>query len=358
MSVEIVSVGPMLSIQDAGRFGLRHLGVSAAGPVDGAAMALANVLCGNVPGAAALEFAGPGGSFRTKCALRFAVTGGPCDIRIDGLRVMAGESHRLNPGETLSVGVPQGVVWGYIAFSGGIASPVVLESRSTHLRSGLGGIDGRTLRAGDILPLGPDEADGPCLRPARLMQGAALPSGVGPIRLILGPQQDYFAPEIIARLTEEDFTVTPQRDRMAMVLGGVELPAMRGHDIVSDGTVPGSVQVPGSGLPLVLLAESQTTGGYPKIATVASADLARLAQMPVGNMVRFALITRDEGEEIWLAHQRAMRTLLGDLVAKPEGALSSEYLLSCNLIGGIFAHEEIVPEEIVSAEWPQIGRLR
>jgi allophanate hydrolase len=353
MSVEIVSAGSMLSIQDAGRFGLRHLGVSAAGPIDGAAMTLANALCGNAPGAAALEFAGPGGSFRTRRALRFAVTGGPCDIRIDGQRVVAGESHRLNPGETLSVGVPQGVVWGYIAFSGGIASPIVLESRSTHLRSGLGGIGGRALRAGDILPLGPDEAGGPCLRPARPIGGVAMPRGIGPIRLILGPQQDYFAPEIIARLTEEDFTVTPQRDRMAMVLGGVELPAMRGHDIVSDGTVPGSVQVPGSGLPLVLLAESQTTGGYPKIATVASADLTRLAQMPVGNTLRFAIITRDEGEEIWLAHQRAMRVLFSDLVAKPEGALQSEYLLSCNLISGVFA-----PEETISAEWSQMEELR
>jgi allophanate hydrolase len=341
MSIEVLSAGPMLTIQDAGRFGFRHLGVSAAGPIDAAAMALANALCGNDIGAAALEFAGPGGRFRTTRALRFAVTGGPCDIRVDNRIVAAGESHRLLPGETLSIGVPQGVVWGYMAFSGGIASPVVLGSRSTHLRSGLGGIEGRALRTGDILPLGLDDAAGPCLRPASPLQGASIPCGKGPIRLILGPQQDYFAPEIIARLTEEEFTVTPQRDRMAMVLGGVELPAMRGHDIVSDGTVPGSVQVPGSGLPLVLLAESQTTGGYPKIATMASVDLARLAQMPVGSTLRFAIITRDEGEELLLAHLRNMRAVLADLVAKPEGDLDSEYLLSCDLIG-IFAAEEIL----------------
>jgi biotin-dependent carboxylase-like uncharacterized protein len=340
MSVEIVSAGPMLSVQDAGRIGMRHLGVSTAGPIDAANMALANALCGNAAGAAALEFAGPAGSFRTKRPIRFSVACAGCDIRIDGRLVSVNESHRLRPGETLIVGVPQGTVWGYIAFSGGIAIPATLGSRSTHLRSGLGGVDGRALRAGDVLPLGEDDEDAPCLRPETASRGIVRRDG--PVRVVLGPQNDYFAPEIVKRLSEEEFTITPQRDRMAMVLGGVELPAQRGHDIVSDGTVPGSIQVPGSGLPLILLAESQTTGGYPKIATVISTDLARLAQMPVGAKTRFSIVTRDEGEEILLADRRNMRAVLAGLVAKPEGLLRSEYLLSCDLVGGIFAPEEIV----------------
>ena len=343
MSVEILSSGPMLTVQDAGRFGLRHMGVSPAGPIDPAAMALANALAGNDPGAAALEFAGPAGSFRSDAPLRFAVAGADCAIRIDGRPVAAGESHRLKPGEVLTVGAPMGAVWAYLAVSGGIAIPPVLGSRATHLRSGLGGIEGRALRAGDRLPLGPQDADAPCLRPAIRLDNHAPARDSGPIRLILGPQDDYFAPEVIARLTGCDFTVTPQRDRMAMVLGGVEMPAARGHDIVSDGTVPGSVQVPGSGQPLVLLAESQTTGGYPKIGTIASVDLARLAQMPVGARIRFAIITRDAGEDLWLARSRALRRLLGGLLAKPEGALSSEYLLSCDLVGGIVEPAEVVP---------------
>jgi allophanate hydrolase len=349
MSIEVLSAGPMLSVQDAGRFGLRHLGVSNAGPIDAAAMALANVLCGNAPEAAALEFAGRGGSFRVTRPVRFAVMGGVCDVRIDGRPVAAGESHRLKPGETLVVGVLRDVVWGYVAFSGGIAITPVLGSRATHLRSGVGGVEGRALAAGDVLPLGEAEADAPCLRPANPARAAALGRGDGPIRVVLGPQQDYFAPEIVARLTEGSFTVTAQRDRMAMVLGGVELPAARGHDIVSDGTVPGSIQVPGSAMPLVLLAESQTTGGYPKIATIVSADLARLTQMPVGAELRFAVVTRDEGEEILLAHRRALRAALADLVVKPEGALRSDYLLSCDLVG-VFT-----PEEIVQNPLPQDG---
>lgn len=346
MSVEILSAGPMLSIQDAGRIGLRHLGVSTAGPIDGPAMALANALCGNPAGTAALEFAGPGGRFRTTRPLRFCVTGGPCDIRVEGRTVLAGESHRLNPGEELRIGVPEGVIWAYLAFSGGIATDPVLGSRATHLRSGLGGNDGRALRTGDVLPLGPDTPEAPCLRSGTSLHGANITGGGGPIRVILGPQQDYFAPEVLERLTTEEFTVTPQRDRMAMVLGGVQMPAARGHDIVSDGTVPGSIQVPGSGQPIVLLTESQTTGGYPKIATVISADLARLAQMPVGTHFRFNPVSRDEGEELWLAHARNLRAILTDLVVKPEGALRSDYLLSCDLVGGIFCPEEVVWSEL------------
>ncbi|MDH6234592.1 biotin-dependent carboxylase-like uncharacterized protein [Mesorhizobium soli] len=336
MSIEVLAAGPMLTIQDGGRKGLRCFGVSNAGPMDGPAMSLANALCGNSPEAAALEFASTGGHFSTTRPVRFAVTGGDCDIHIADRRVLPGESHRLNPGETLKIGAMRDTVWGYIAFSGGISVPPALGSRATHLRSGLGGLEGRALRTGDILPLDEDEAADRCLRTA-----SHLPANVGgPIRIVLGPQDNYFAPETIASLTETEFTVTPQRDRMAMVLGGAELPAARGHDIVSDATVPGSIQVPGSCQPIVLMAESQTTGGYPKIATVISADLPRLAQMPIGRRFRFAVVSRDEGETIWLAHTRALRAALADLQVKPEGLLTSEYLLSCNLIGGIFAPEE------------------
>jgi len=342
MSIQVLSAGPMLTVQDAGRSGLRHMGVSSAGPIDRVAMALANALVGNNQGAAVLEFAGPCGSFRSNRAVRFAVTGADCAIRIDERKILPGESHRLNPGETLTVGVPGGAVWAYLAFSGGIETPPVLGSRSTHLRSGVGGVEGRSLKAADLLPLGRDDPDAPCLRIAAGLDHRSLGTERGPIRVILGPQDGYFAPEVLARLTADDFTVTAQRDRMAMVLGGVQLPAARGHDIVSDGTVPGSIQVPGSGMPLVLLAESQTTGGYPKICTIASCDLARLAQMPVGAHFRFAVVSRDEGEDLWLLQQRKLRVALDTLVPRPRDFLHSEYLLSCDLVGGIYDPEEVV----------------
>ena len=338
--LEVLAPGTMATVQDAGRRGLRHFGISAAGPIDADAMALANALCANPPMAAAIEFAGPGLSVRADRTLRFAVAGADCDIEAGGRRLVAGESHVLEAGETLRLGSPQGAVWAYLAVSGGLDIPPVLGSCATHLRSGLGGLGGRLLRAGDRLGLGADTLVA-CLRPARPLAGAN-PAGrdTGPIRVIPGPQDTRFAPEVLKRLTQETFYVTPRRDRMAMVLGGVELPAMGGHDIVSDGTVPGSIQVPGSGLPLVLLAESQTTGGYPKIATIASVDLARLAQMPVDAPVRFVVISRDEGEDLWIAQRRRRDLVLSELVPKPATGLTSEYLLSCNLVGGIAMPEE------------------
>lgn len=352
MSLEIVTAGPMLSVQDDGRFGLHHMGVSPAGPIDREAMSLANALVGNAPADAALEFAGPAGSFRCSRPCRIAVAGADCSIRIDTRPVPAGESHPLLPGEKLTIGMPDGAVWAYFAISGGIDTPLVLGARATHLRFGLGGIQGRSLKAGDVLPLGEGQPHAPCLRPGITLTGHRPFNDSGPIRLILGPQDSAFAPDIIARLTERPFTVTPQRDRMAMILGETTLPAAHSHDIVSDATVPGSIQVPGSGTPLVLLAESQTTGGYPKIATVASVDLARLAQMPVGAEVRFALISAADGEELWIERQRRLHQLIATLTPKTEQVFSSEYLLSCDLVGGIFDPEEVMPCHAASERHP------
>lgn len=342
MSLKILTAGPMLSVQDAGRFGLRHLGVSPAGPIDSEAMTLANALVGNAPADAALEFAGPAGSFRCTRLCRIAVAGADCSIHIDTRPVPAGESHPLLPGEKLTIGMPDGAVWAYLAISGGIDTPLTLGARATHLRFGLGGMQGRSLKAGDVLPLGEDDPYAPCLRPKSPLTGQRPFNDSGPIRLILGPQDNAFAPDIVARLTECPFTVTPQRDRMAMVLSETTLPAANGHDIVSDGTVPGAIQVPGSGMPLVLLAESQTTGGYPKIATVASVDLARLAQMPVGAEVRFTLISAAEGEDLWIDRRRRLQQVITALTPRTEQVFRSEYLLSCDLVGGIFDQEEVM----------------
>lgn len=356
MTLEIRTAGPMLTVQDRGRFGLRRFGVSTAGPVDARAMALANALCGNPPDRAVLEFAGFGGSFTADRSVCFAVTGGACDIRIGTRPAAAGESHLLKAGEVLKVGALSSSTWGYIAVSGGIATAPVMGSRSTHLRSTLGGLDGRALRAGDTLPLG-DSAGPSLLRPSGASQTDAFPD-TSPIRVVLGPQHDAFSGEILDRLLGTPFTVTPQRDRMAMLLDGPSLPARHAHDIVSDATVPGAIQVPGSGRPIVLLAECQTTGGYPKIATVIGADLPRLAQMPAGTSLRFAAVPQDQAEEIAVAQRAAEAALLDGLVAKPADLLSSEYLLSCDLVGGIFDPAQITGQDRPAANDPATGPAR
>lgn len=345
MTLEVLGTGPMLSVQDRGRHGRKRFGVPAAGAMDGPAMDLANALCGNPADAAALEFTGIGGSFRAGRALRFAVKGGDCAIHVGERLVSAGESHNVEAGEVVKVGALRGATWGYIAVAGGIAVPEVLGARATHLRFALGGVEGRVLRAGDVLPLGEAEEGGVCLRaPEALARASA------PIRVVLGPQDGYFDAEVSARLGSATFRVTPQRDRMAMVLDGPDLPAARGHDIVSDGIVPGAIQVPASGQAMVLMADSQTTGGYPKIATVITADLPRLAQMPTGAELRFEVVTRDAAEEILLAERRRRAELLAALVPATGGRLSSAFLLSCNLAGGIVAPEAVMGRDLEQSE--------
>ncbi|WP_276308632.1 biotin-dependent carboxyltransferase family protein [Pseudooceanicola lipolyticus] len=335
----MLSTGPMTSVQDKGRRGYRSYGVSAAGPMDWPSMALANRLCGNSTEAAALEFAAMGGTFRAERTIRFAVTGADCDIRVGEVPVQPGESHQLDAGETLRIGSLRGAVWGYFAVSGGIATPEVLGSRATHLRFGLGGHEGRALRAGDKLPLGAPEGHGALLRPASPPAAHRLSD---PIRIVLGPQDRKFTPEVLDRLSTEEFLITAQRDRMASILDGPDLPAIDGHDIISDGAVPGAIQVPGSSKPMVLMAECQTTGGYPKIATVISADLPRLAQMPTGTRFRFQVVDRPTAEEAARRQASALAALLDSLVGKSTGHLTSEYLLSCDLVGGIYDPEAIL----------------
>lgn len=332
-TLSVLRTGPMTTVQDRGRPGLLAMGVSGSGPMDPPLFAIANALVGNPEDAAGLEFAGLGGGFAVTAPVRFAVAG-EAEVWIGDTAVAPWESRDLSPGQTLTVGALRAGVWGYLAVSGGVATPEALGSRATHLRTGLGGLEGRTLRAGDSLPLGTGE-DAPCLRlPRRFLRED------GPIRVVPGPQDDYFDAAAWEILTGAEFTVSPTRDRMAQAFEGPRIAAARGHDIVSDGTPLGSLQVPGSGRPMVLMAERQTTGGYPKIGTVASVDLPRLGQVPTGRPVRFARITREEAEDLLIAERRALRALLGGLAPKAGRVLAPGFLLEANLIDGVCAATE------------------
>jgi 5-oxoprolinase (ATP-hydrolysing) subunit C len=311
-SILIRQAGPMLTVQDLGRVGLQHLGVSGSGPMDGPAMRMANRLVGNDDEQAVLEFAHVGGHFEVAEPVRFAVTGGTVEITVDGERRHGWESFALLPGQVLKIGAMRDAVWGYMALSGGIATPPVLGARSTHVRTGIGGLDGRRLAAGDRLPLG-------ITRPApTLALRQAFRRPLGPVRVVKGPQADHFDPSAWRQFLGTGFVVSSQRDRMAQMLEGSMVRAALGHDIVSDGTVSGSIQVPASGRPIVLMAERQTTGGYPKIATVASIDLPRLAQAMTGAPVRFKLISQDEAETLYLAQSRALAAALAELEKKSD----------------------------------------
>lgn len=303
--------GPMMSVQDLGRTGLVQMGVSASGPMDSVAMRIANRLVGNTNDDALIEFANVGGQFEVDEPVLFAVTGGAVSVTVDGERVDCWASHRLMPAQTLRIGSLTNSVWGYLALSGGIQTEPVLGARSTHLRSGIGGLDGRRLEPGDRLPLG-GTSDSALAAPQKVLR-THLHRSAGPIRVIKGPQAEHFHAATWQQFLRGPFVVSSSRDRMAQFLDGQQIVAAGGHDIVSDGTVMGSIQVPASGRPIILMAERQTTGGYPKIATVASVDLPRLAQAGTGSLIRFRLVTQEQAEDLWIAQSRAMDAVLFSL---------------------------------------------
>ena len=333
--LEVLNTGPLTTVQDTGRFGLRAFGVSQAGPMDQLAFDMANLLVGNVQSAAAVEFASNGGRFRFDVSTAVAVTGPGIELSIDGAGMSTNQTLEIDAGQVLRIGPVRNGLWGYLAVAGGIDTQPVLGSRATHLRFGLGGLAGRSLVRGDRVPVASND-EAPQIRIA----DHDLPeTDETPIRVLLGPQDDYFDPDIIAQFLSSTFRVSTRVDRMASVLNGPPLIAKRGHDIISDGTIPGVIQVPGSGQPLILMADGQTTGGYPKIATIIGADLRRVAQTPPGKNLSFAAVTPEEAEAALLSYRNLHRKILKAICLAKFGQTSTDRLYSVNLISGVWGHD-------------------
>ncbi|SFG48483.1 biotin-dependent carboxyltransferase family protein [Methylobacterium gossipiicola] len=316
-----------VSLQDAGRRGYARQGLSGSGAMDALALATANTLVGNPDGTVAIEFGLGGGRFRQEGGDAWmALAGAPCAIRIDGVAVPDHRAFALRAGATLAIEAPRRGVFAYLARASGFEVPEVLGSRALHRRAGLGGIDGHGLRAGDVLT-------GRDMPEAQPLSIAPLPLHTdAPVRVVLGPQADHFTPEAVALLAEATFTMSHRADRMGLQLDGPALAhGPGGYNIVSDATVMGSVQVPGGGRPIVLMADRQTTGGYPKIATVISVDLRRIAQRRPGEAVRFQPIPLEEA--FALARERA--TLLAELsrTVCVHGVALTDRLAGANLAG-------------------------
>jgi biotin-dependent carboxylase-like uncharacterized protein len=244
---------------------------------------------------------------------------------------------RLAKGEVLRVGALTGGAVGYLAVEGGFEVAPVLGSQSTYTRAGLGGFEGRAIRAHDLLPLRQSEAE------ERDERTLPVPDLAPPrrVRVVLGPQDDLFTERGKRTLLERTFTVSAASDRMGMRLEGPPLEHADGYNIVSDGIAPGSIQVPGNGLPIVLLADRQTTGGYPKIATVVSADLPALGRLAPGAQLAFAAVSVAEAEA-------AHRQLVARLAALPRqvvavravAGVDETALLHANLVSGVVnAHD-------------------
>ena len=290
--LQAIAPAPFCTVQDIGRIGWRRYGVTGAGAMDLESHAIANALVGNPLGAATIEFAHGGGDWAISGPpVRIAVAGGAFTASIDGRPLPYQTSAMLREGERLRIAGAKDAVWGYLAVSGGIRLPLELGSRATYVRGGIGGMAGRHLLAGDVLPLGP----GPVQLGERVLP--PVPGDPSrPIRVVLGPQADYFDDASIATFLSQPFQVTRQADRMGYRLEGPPLRHIKGFNIVSDAILPGSVQVPGSGRPIVLLRDAQTTGGYPKVATIITADIGRFAQLRPLSAVRFKHTGPDEAQ--------------------------------------------------------------
>lgn len=280
-AIEVIEPGLLTSVQDAGRHGWRRLGVAGAGAADLQALARANDSVGNAPGAAALEctLAGPALLFRRK--VRFALAG--ADLGAELLRsdlgawpVPLGAAVLARSGNVLRFAGRRAGCRALAAFGGGLDVPRVLGSRSTDLASGFGGAYGRALHAGDRLAL-------LAATPARDRDSAFVsPAARATVRVVLGPQADHLEPEAVRAFLSQTWRLAASSDRVGCRLDGPRLRHRGPAEILSDGMVPGSVQVPPDGRPIVMLADAPTTGGYPKLATVLSADLPVLAQLVPG----------------------------------------------------------------------------
>ena len=235
---------------------------------------------------------------------------GDVTLKIDGEAAAPWRSHRLARGQKLRIGPCRKGLRFYVAIEGGIACPPVLGSRSTHVRTGIGGIEGRRLKAGDTLPLAQDAvAPGP----ERGFDPAGLPAAPQRLRVVLGPQDDYFTAAGIKTFLDSDYAVARDADRMGCRLEGPAIEHAKGHNIISDGIPLGGIQVPGNGLPIVLMQDRQTTGGYPKIACLIGPDVARLAQKRPGETVRFVALSLGEAEVAVRAEAARLAELLAGI---------------------------------------------
>ena len=334
--LKVLSPGLHTTVQDLGRIGYQDIGVPVSGALDGFALRLANALVGNPQGMAALEIlvSGPTLEIAADSArLALVGTGASLGIRGEKARVVAEQSVTVQRGDIIEITLGRQSARCYLAVEGGIAVPRVLGSASTYVRAALGGLNGRALQRDDVIPL----AVG-CASERSELRVPAPPSGSPeqPIRVVLGPQHKYFRKDSLAALLDAEFRVSKDADRMGMRLDGPTLRHRWGWDIVSDAIATGSIQVPGSGQPIVLLADHQTTGGYPKIATVISADLPRLGRCRPGDPLHFVSVEPEAAEEICRESEREFAKLVGALEPAPsEIELDIGSLYGENLISGV-----------------------
>ena len=300
MSVKVIIPGALTTVQDTGRYGYQSSGIQTSGVMDHKAYEEANALVGNTGGEAVLEATLFGGMMEVTADTVAAVTGADMEPKVNNVPCGMNRPVLLRAGDTLSLDMAKSGCRSYIAFAGGVDVPVVLGSRSTNMKCRMGGYEGRPLQTGDAFETGlwgEEAAERYEEVRDRSFPAEAYTSPIE-VRVIEGPQAEYFTEKGKETFYSARYTISDQSDRMGYRLEGEAIESVDGTDIISDGIAFGAVQVPASGRPIVLLADRQTTGGYAKIATVCSFDIPRLVQGKPGDTVCFRRISLEEAQRI------------------------------------------------------------
>jgi antagonist of KipI len=304
--LKIIKPGLQTTVQDLGRYGYQQYGISPSGAMDTYSMQMANILTGNSLGEAVLEVNLIGPSLEALADIVIAICGGDFSPEVDGQAIPTWKSFLLKKGQVLTLGSAKDGARAYISVAGGIEVPFILHSKSTCLNAAFGGLEGRALEKGDILLGRPS-----IKKLLKRLHPTLIPKYENHIkvRVILGPHQHLFTQGSIESFLTEEFTVTPQSNRMGYQLKGPKLEHLEGPDIISDPVPLGGIQVPASGQPIILMADRQTTGGYTRIATVISVDIPLLAQARPGTRVEFVEGSIEESQTELLVRSKLFKYL-------------------------------------------------
>jgi antagonist of KipI len=303
-TIQVQTSGLFTTVQDLGREGFGPMGVSPSGAADPIGLRLGNRLVANAGGAAGLEMTLTGGTFLFPEGAIVALTGSDFGATLDGATVELWTSIKVQPGQTLCLGPTRSGARCYMCVQGGIAVTPFLGSASTHVLIGLGGFEGRPLRKGDLLEIGP--GTGPFRNRTIAPRAAQQFSFRNMLRFTAGPQANWFPASSLRAFCEGTYRVGEQSNRMGLRLEGPPAPQPSGRQMITEGVSLGAIQVPPSGVPIVLFVDQQTTGGYPKIGNVISADLHRLGQLRPRDEIRFEEVTLEAARSLLIEQETAL----------------------------------------------------
>ena len=314
MSITVLNPGLLTTVQDQGRIGYQQFGVSVSGVMDPRSAALANILVGNDEKEAVLECTMMGPHLQFNQANCIAITGGDLMPTLDGKPIPNYTAVKVEAGQVLKFTMPKTGCRAFIAFAGGLDIPEVMGSRSTYMKAKIGGVEGRKLAKDDVIGFRAPKAELKNMN-FRSMASEFVPRKEYTVRVVLGPQDDYFTDAGIQTFLSQVYSVTAEFDHMGCRLEGAVIEHKDGGDIISDGIAFGAIQVPSSGQPIIMLGDRQTTGGYTKIANVISADFRILAQLKQGDKVRFEKVSVKAAQDALLTQRAALKTIRNALEA-------------------------------------------